>query len=76
MAFFIRFCSFESDLGWPLLDNVIYKRGRMSHYAMIREGNLLEIKKVECLKIEFLIMNQTYREKIVFLHVRRSPKQI
>ena len=42
---------------------------------MIREGNLLEIKKVECLKIEFLIMNQTYREKIVFLHVRRSPKQ-
>ena len=33
------------------------------HYAMIREGNLLEIKKVECLKIEFLIMNQTYREK-------------
>ena len=49
---------------------------RTPHYAMIREGNLLEIKKVECLKIEFLIMNQTYREKIVFLHVRRSPKQI
>ena len=31
----------------------------LPHYALNREGNLMEIKKVECLIIEFLIMNQT-----------------
>ena len=30
---------------------------------------------MECLRIEFLIINQTNRGKNSFLHVRRSPKQ-
>ena len=50
--------------------------GHSGHYALNRYENLLEIKKVECLRIKFLIMNQTNRGKNCFLHVRMSPKQI
>ena len=39
---------------------------RRGHYALKREGNLSEIPTGNCLRIEFLAMNQINRGKLFF----------
>jgi hypothetical protein len=56
---------------WSATESIEQGHGRPQppHYALNREGNLSEIKKVDYLIIEFLAMNQTNRKKNCLLHV-------